>query len=479
MKFIYQAILIFIIVRHSANAQDYSINFDGNNDYVRIPDNSQLDLTGNYTLEAWIFPETFSWLAGIISKYQTNGANGYILRLTDQAPYNGLGFDELITNTGLLSNNQWHHVAAVKDEGSRRLYLNGIEQPLTGSPLNVVANNNSIRIGSDYGSRYFDGRIDEVRIWNISRPENEIIANMDTVLSGQENGLVAYYNFNEGIGDTLLDRTGNGHHGIIMGSPSWVDGYTLSALLGDINFDEELNIYDAVMLVAIMLNHEQGSELQLNSCDVNQDDVIDIEDIVLLFQWILDDGTNYRRQIINGEYHILDKKIIISSDGDIAGFQITLLDQYMDIDLTLPLGWSHKRYGEKLVAYSFDGAPLPEDFSFFIDNPNLIENIKLAGWHRTAVKAKMVYLPNSFKLKNTPNPFNPGCNISFRVNKNARLMISLYDIKGQFVHTIKNEQFSTGEYDFYWEPFGISSGTYFLKIDDGENTQHKKIIFLK
>ena len=37
--------------------------FDGVNDYVRISDNSELDLTDNYTLEAWIFPETFDWLS--------------------------------------------------------------------------------------------------------------------------------------------------------------------------------------------------------------------------------------------------------------------------------------------------------------------------------------------------------------------------------------------------------------------------------
>ena len=77
--------------------QDHSINFDGNNDYILISDHSQLDLTSDYTLEAWIFPETFSWLAGIISKYHTNAANGYLLRLTNQAPHTGLGFDELIT----------------------------------------------------------------------------------------------------------------------------------------------------------------------------------------------------------------------------------------------------------------------------------------------------------------------------------------------------------------------------------------------
>ena len=108
--------------------QDHSINFDGNNDYILIPDHAALDLTENYTLEAWIFPESFSWLGGIISKYQTSAANGYLLRLTHQSPYTGLGFDETVTSTGLLNDNQWYHIAAVKSGGSRKLYVNGIEQ---------------------------------------------------------------------------------------------------------------------------------------------------------------------------------------------------------------------------------------------------------------------------------------------------------------------------------------------------------------
>ena len=81
-----------------------------------------------------------------------------------------------------------------------------------------------------------------------------------------------------------------------MGNPSWGDGYTLSGLLGDINFDETLNIYDAVMLVAIMLGFEDGANLQLHACDTNQDGIIDILDRsknfdVILFQenWIFSD----------------------------------------------------------------------------------------------------------------------------------------------------------------------------------------------
>ena len=114
------------------------------------------------------------------------------MRLTNQSPYTGLGFDELVTSTNLLNANQWYHIAAVKDGPSRKVFINGIEYPLSGSALNVVANNNPVRLGSDYGGRYFDGRIDEVRIWNISRTQTEITSTMDNPPSFGENGLIAY-----------------------------------------------------------------------------------------------------------------------------------------------------------------------------------------------------------------------------------------------------------------------------------------------
>ena len=97
-------ILLFCSILFS---QDYSVRFDGINDYAYILDHSDLDLTSNYTLEAWIFPESFSWLAGIISKYHTNGSNGYTLRLNQDPPYTGIGFDELETNNSILNSNQW------------------------------------------------------------------------------------------------------------------------------------------------------------------------------------------------------------------------------------------------------------------------------------------------------------------------------------------------------------------------------------
>jgi len=479
MKLLQNIIPIIFFSLNLVIGQDHSINFDGNDDYIRILDHASLDLTENYTLEAWIFPESFSWLAGIISKYHTNAANGYMLRLTHQSPYTGLGFDEVVTSTGVLNSNQWYHIAAVNNGGDRTLYINGSEYTLSGTPLNVVANNNNLKIGSDYGGRFFDGRIDEVRIWDIPRTQDDIVATLDTVLSGEETGLVAYYTFDEGSGDTLFDQTNHGHDGALMGNPSWADGYTLSGLLGDINFDEVLNIYDAVMLVAIMLAHEDGTEFQLHACDTNQDGVIDIEDIVLLIQWILDIDGNLRTALSHGVYSLDNRSVVIESDGEIAGFQMELSEPVAVSEIHLPSGWGWNQAGATCVAYSMDGSSLPDGFTLTLGESGTVTHLKLAGWGSEAIQAQKVPLPESFSLQVGPNPFNPGCTISFELSNAKHIELDVYNLKGQYLTSIMTGMLQPGNHQFYWVPSNVSSGAYFIRVSDGKNWQFAKILYLK
>ena len=478
MKF-FQLLILTTYLLSFLLGQDFSIKFDGQNDYVIISDHSSLDLTQDYTLEAWIFPESFSWLGGIISKYHTNAANGYLLRLTHQSPYTGIGFDELVTATNLLDANQWSHIAAVKEGGDRKLFINGVEYPLSGSSLNVVENNNPIRIGSDYGGRYFDGRIDEVRIWNVARLQTEIISAMDTLLTGEELGLVAYYNFNDGVGDTLFDQTSNGHDGALIGNPSWVDGFTLSGILGDVNFDEILNVYDAVMLVAIMLMHETGTDLQLNACDTNEDGIINIEDIVLLFQWILEIDPDSRRSITSGEYTQNEEFISISSNGEIAGFELVFLDEHFIQNLDLPQGWAWNKNDDRLIAYSTDGSHLPENFFISLPKPDILKSLKLVGWGNSKVEAKRNIVPTSFNIHSVPNPFNPSCLISFEILDKKKVKIDVFNANGHYLETINHQIFQKGNHQVYWQPQNFASGIYYIRISDKKNSQIHKVLYLK
>ena len=471
--------LVFtIFVLEIIFCNDHSINFDGQNDFVVISDHAELDLTTNYTLEAWIFPKSFSWLAGIISKYQTNAANGYFLRLTNQAPYSGLGFDEVITGTGVLDVNQWHHIAAVNNNGVRTLYVDGVQQSISGASLNVSQNSDALKLGSDYSGRFFDGKIDEVRIWNTARAPDEIINYMDSTLTGSEEGLVAYYDFNEGSGIILNDLTGNGHNGTVVGG-LWSSGYTLSGLLGDINFDGLMNVYDAVMLVAIMLGNEEGNEYQLYACDANQNGAIDIEDIVLLMQWILEIERSSYQSITDAQFQKYANFIAIKSDGDVAGMQIEFSKPTNISDMSFPSGWSIVQKGKSLVAYSLNGSTMPKSFKVDFENYTEIVDVKIVDWEGNSFQVKNNSFTQISRVEVTPNPFNSNCNISIELEKSAEVRLRLINIKGQFMEDIKLGFFNEGKHHINWSPGHLPSGTYFIETSDGTKSQFTKILYLK
>jgi uncharacterized repeat protein (TIGR02543 family) len=216
-----------------------ALAFDGRDDYVLIADTSDLDLTSTYTLECWFKADSFGSgggalnLHGLIGKYQTASANGYFLRMN----LNELDFDQMVTSGLNLESNRWYHVAAVNSNGTRRLYVNGVEKALTGSAITVAANANELRLASDFGGRYFPGQMDEARVWNVARSQADIQASMNKELTGSESGLVAYYTFNHISGLDLFDVTGKGHDGILENGPAWVTstcplGWILTASAG-------------------------------------------------------------------------------------------------------------------------------------------------------------------------------------------------------------------------------------------------------
>ncbi|MCH7535191.1 MAG: S8 family serine peptidase, partial [Bacteroidetes bacterium] len=68
-------------------------------------------------------------------------------------------------------------------------------------------------LGTDLG---FIGDLDEIRIWNDARSSSEILNFKDQCLTGNEADLIAYYDFEDGTGSSILgDRTGNGNDGVL------------------------------------------------------------------------------------------------------------------------------------------------------------------------------------------------------------------------------------------------------------------------
>ena len=239
MKKSYTLFILFLSFSAAGQLCDpntYSLKFDGLNDYVSTSSNNDLDLTTVVTLEAWI--KAFSWAAtpaqgSIICKHGwTLGEQGYVLRAGGDGQLsfnisalknNGTpeGWKEVVSTPGSMELNIWYHVAGVYDGHQLKIYING---NLAGSKSFKGGINPSIsynlKIGriADNGAsdgRYWNGLIDEVRVWNTVRSEGDIFADMDNHVSSTSNNLAGYWKLNESIGTIVVDNGSGNNEGTI------------------------------------------------------------------------------------------------------------------------------------------------------------------------------------------------------------------------------------------------------------------------
>ncbi len=90
-------------------------------------------------------------------------------------------------------------------------------------------------------------------------------------------------------------------------------------------------------------------------------------------------------------------------------------------------------------------------------------------------------IPSNFMLKqNYPNPFNPHTNIQFQLGKSQRLSLHVYNVQGEFVKSIvQDELLSPGNHDYTFSGAGLSSGIYFYKLVSDEISITEKMLLLK
>lgn len=149
-------------------------DFDGN-DYILIDDDNSLDLTTSATFEAWIKPDTTVGARMIIGKsnsYLLWIANGtLLLEIYDGGSWYGV-------QTANVSTTEFTHVVATYDGQNLRLYKNGVLVKITNHTGSISVNGNDVGIGEVPGwNRYFDGIIDEVRIYDRVLSDEQIELN--------------------------------------------------------------------------------------------------------------------------------------------------------------------------------------------------------------------------------------------------------------------------------------------------------------
>ncbi len=136
---------------------------------------------------------------------------------------NGTSFARVYSQTKTPDlEGEWHHISGTYDGNALRLYLDGELEASVQIQMEPVQNDGLLTLGwSPVGyllSWY--GRLDEVRIWNISRSQADIKQTMNVRMTGSEPGLVAYWNFDEGSGQVAHDIAGSDNHGQLGSTPN-------------------------------------------------------------------------------------------------------------------------------------------------------------------------------------------------------------------------------------------------------------------
>lgn len=228
MKKIYTLLLFcfFISIRPSSAQFGNALNFDGVNDYVSagLPSVFNNIATQNLTVEAWIKPESFVFSRILFA--QANVNNYASLAIDGQGHVffyivAGSQFYTGATTTTILLN-QWTHIAVTWNASSTliEMYINGAAAPSWFGGISNPGTDNAMSIGArTNATQFFNGAIDELRIWDTERTSAQINAGRNGTLSLPQAGLVAYYKFNQGIGNgnnpttTTLDDALNAYNG--------------------------------------------------------------------------------------------------------------------------------------------------------------------------------------------------------------------------------------------------------------------------
>ena len=231
MRKILIIITIFFVSKYSVRAQNfYSLDFDGGGDYVEIIDESAMIAnTDQITLSGWIYPRNTNsgWpdFDGFFGFRNNNDADFYLLQLDaykveGRLRVSGGGEFTIITAENSISSETWHHLALTYDGSNIILYIDGNVAGSAEASGQITNDSVPLNIGKlvwQTTNFDLDGQADEISLWNIALTQQQVQDYMEADLTG-ETGLVGYWNFNEGSGETANDASGNDNHGTIYGA---------------------------------------------------------------------------------------------------------------------------------------------------------------------------------------------------------------------------------------------------------------------
>ena len=88
-------------------------------------------------------------------------------------------------------------------------------------------------------------------------------------------------------------------------------------------------------------------------------------------------------------------------------------------------------------------------------------------------------IPQSFELNAYPNPFNPTTRLSFNIQNESFIQLSIYNISGHLLEVLANQNIQAGNIEVIWDASYYPSGVYFANLNINHDHYTQKLILIK
>jgi hypothetical protein len=210
---------------------DYSLSFDGVDNFVNLGSSADFDSLSEFTISAWIKPDSFSGYPMILAKTNATVGKAFQLYIDESSskPTLTVNFSSSASSTDTISTGVWTHIAVTWTSGTGAVafYVNGSASGTATGSTSITANTDDCCIGAKPSgsefSNFFNGIMDEVSFFNSALSASDITAIYN---SGVPTDLTSYSpvswwrmgDAEDGSGTTITDQGSGGNDGTINGA---------------------------------------------------------------------------------------------------------------------------------------------------------------------------------------------------------------------------------------------------------------------
>jgi len=346
----------------------------------------------------------------------------------------------------------------------------------------------------DYPARYFSGgkvvglavcEIDSVG-WELAQRHNisiqsdddgatwtlYMMPSDDPFITSSSNRF--YRNYDNWVGDIILDREGNVHHFVAL-----LDSATLYPEAAGPRAGYDTNdIWDLKQTPTGWTSNKVTNNYlaRIRLFDIG----MDADGDIYIMYADPQDTVAGKADVISGNWGNL--RIIISTDNGGTWSSPTQITDTKDINYQFGMAYTigdEYLYGGYEVEAGWDRDTAADSLNDPTEDQLFFFKFPVSELVTTGVDDEFLYVQDFRLDQNYPNPFNPMTNIRFTLPKVVNVTLKVYNVMGQEVATLINNERHVGELIATWDAKNVASGVYFYTLTAGDFTATKKMLLIK